>query len=200
MFYKIKRRYNMYSESSKRLTDRSKNSSSSEPKSIRGNLKGSRVGELDILARQYAAEIARKQLRPNDVSLSGKSLAEAGYRQENGFHPKKAVVAPEDFIAGRVKYVSSHGGGTEICFVCDEIGRPTHARFITLRDPRGEDHVFDKGEAGSDIADFTDRWIQVHGRARYQGASSLSGEVVDRLRSGDSHNGWTCTDLTYTPL
>lgn len=203
----------MYNEFSRKITDRGKNPPN-ELGSARSRLSGSRVGELGILARQYDAERAR-WLKPNNVPLSDESLVGAiGYKQEEGFHPQNAVVAPnksdtrsinqgtfEDFTVRRVKNVSSHGGGTEICFVCDENGRPTDARFITLRDPRGKKHVFDKGETGSDIADFTDRWIQVHGRGRYQDASPLSAEMVDRrLQQGYSLNGWTCTDLTYTPL
>jgi hypothetical protein len=128
------------------------------------------------------------------------------------------------FKALRVQSLRVEPAGLEggMRYRYNEHSQEYYGRIITLRDPEGIVHVFNRGESNRDIASFTsryiddyrtqyaDRWIRhlrEHGyhisgqqfeyyKNQYNEGKALTTKQVRRLREGNSVHGWECTQLT----
>jgi len=129
----------------------------------------------------------------------------------------------EYFVVLPVKTMGLKGG---IFYGYDEDAQEYYGRIITLRDPEGIVHVFNRGESDEDIARFTSRRIsdcrnqfanqsfqvlEGHGyhpapqqleyyKNIYNRGEALTESQVVRLREDDNVHGWECTRLTYPTL
>jgi hypothetical protein len=104
----------------------------------------------------------------------------------------------KDLARLRVEPAGLRGG----IYWTDRGGQP-HARFMSLKNPLGDEHEFYIGETNTEIATFTEDWVTEHLRVSTHNKKNycLSKSDVQRfVKEGDECNHWTCTELTYHPM
>lgn len=160
------------------------------------------------------ADIAKKALiTPNDYNPVARTFNEVLSR-----YPKV------DSTTLQASEVGGHGG---VGYTYVASRQQHYGRFITLIDPTGREHPFNRGESSPEIAEYT-RNINRYYRERYVNESiahfasidpqwrpdanvyqfywnnyqsqTLTANEVQALREGSVVNGWTCSEREVFPV